>query len=553
MKRKLSILLVVAMTISVFASCKTATPTSTASSSVPASSSEASSEVTSNPNEMLLLSLPEPTGDKFSAMWADYGGIIRVMMFSRLLMTDENLNPVIDDLASAHTVSTDGLTYTFTIRDGVKWQDGEPFTVDDVVWSIGMALKSVQITSLFTQNFRAIEGAQAYVDGTADSVSGLSVKGNVLTIKMAKVSSTFLLVMAQWPPYPKHLLENEPPETLHLSAFWEMPIGTGPYKCTEFVAGEYAILETWDGYWGPKPKIAKAKVGNYKEGDYVTQAQANTLDYFMTRSLAIVQEVLKNPNYVAHEVNILYDRYMNYNLAGYAGNGKAAFADIKSRQAISYAMDRETVTKQLFPGQGAVLNCMIPTGMPEYNDKVKVYNFDTAKAKTLLAEAKFDLTKTVKICYYYNDQQTQDLMNALVSNLTAAGLTCEHFLIQGDVTSALYDKREYDFAYVGFAPTCYEEMYAIFKSNDPTYIKIRPATPNAMDPLIDALNQCVDPAKRLTILDDLQVTEDTLLWQSYLFSLKNYVLVNEKRLNRTGEYGHEWTNYNRDIANWTMK
>ncbi len=552
MKRKLSVLLVVALVISVFASCKpTTTPATSASAS--ASASESKSERVSNPDEILLLSLPEPTGDKFSAMWSDYGGIIRVMMFSRLLMTDENLNPVIDDLASAHTVSADGLTYTFTIRDGVKWQDGEPFTVDDVVWSIGMALKSVQITSLFTAAFKSIEGAQDWIDGKADSVKGLSASGNVLTIKLTQPVSTFLLVMAQWPPYPKHLLEKEAPETLHLAAFWEKPIGTGPYQCTEFVAGEYAILETWDGYWGTQPLIKKAKVGNYKEGDYVTQAQANQLDYFMTRSLEIVKEVLKNTNYVAHEVNILYDRYMSYNLMGYGGKGNAAFSDIKSRQAISYGMDRESVTQQLFPGQGAVLNCMIPTGMPEYNKKVFAYPFDTAKAKALLAEAKFDMTHTVKICYYYNDQQTQDLMNALVSNLSAAGLTCEHFLVQGDVTSALYDKREYDLAYAGFAPTCYEEMYAIFQGDDPTYAKIRPSGTNAMDPLIDKLNSNVDPTKRQGILDELQITEGTLLWQSYLFSLKNYVLVNEKRLDRTGAYGHEWTNYNRDIANWAMK
>lgn len=491
--------------------------------------------------------------DAFSSAWGDYGGLFKTFTMSRLLMLDKGLNPVIDDLASAHTVSADGLTYTFTIRDGVKWHDGVAFSADDVVWSIHMALKSVQITSLFTRSFKSIVGAQDYIDGKATSIAGITVAGKVLTIKLSIPNSTFLLTMAQWPPYPKHLLEGEPPETMHLAKFWEKPVGNGPYMLTKFVPSQYAVLEPFPDYWGTKPLIKKIKMSSMTENDLVVQTQGNILDYVMNMTLSIIKEIIKNPNYVAHEVNILYDRYMLYNLMGYGGAGNSLYADIKTRQALSHGMDRETVVAKMFPGQGAVLNCMIPTAMPEYNKAVKVYEFDVVKSKALYTEAGYDFTKPTKMCYYYTNQATVDLMNALAADLKKAGVTVDHFLIQGDVVEALYKKREYDLCYAGFAPSCYEEMYAIFAGDDPTYASLRPSGPNVMDPLIAELNANTDPAKRQDILNRLQVAEGTLLWNSYLFSLKNYIVVNEKRLVTAGVYGHEWTNYNREIAKWYLK
>lgn len=503
--------------------------------------------------KILLMALPEPTGDKFSGMWGDYGGAPRCMLFRRLLMLDKDLKPVYNDLASSHKVSDDGLTYTFTIRTDVKWHDGVPFTPEDVIWSIHMALKSTQISSIFSNNFRKIVGAMDYVDGKADSISGITQSGNDIIIKLVEPSSTFLLTMANWPPYPKHLLENEPPETLHIAKFWEKPIGNGPYKLTQFIPGEYAILERFEDFYGEKPKIQKVKLGNIGEGDYITKAQANELDYFMTRSLEIVNEVLKNPNYKANAVDILYLRYFNFNLTGYGDNNGTLVTDKRVREAILYALDRETITNQLFPGQGAVLHSMVPTAMPEFNNNVKKYDYNPEKAKQLLKEANFDFSKPLRIAYYYNDQQTLDLMDAIVYYLGEVGIKVEHFLVQGDITSALYDKREYDMAYVGFAPTCYEEIYAIFKSDDPTYIKLRPSTPNNFDPLIDELVKTTDPAKQTEIIKKLQLVENEYIWNAMLFSLKNYVLVNESRLIRPGDFGHEWTNYDRSIEKWELK
>lgn len=554
MKKTLALLLAAVLLIGLLGACGSASKeTPTTGTSAKTETAQTTKESASAEDKILLMALPEPTGDKFSAMWADYGGAARCMIFKRLLMTDEKLNPVYDDLASAHTVSPDGLTYTFTIRDGVKWHDGVAFTPEDVVWSLHMATKSTQMTSVFTSNFKKIEGVQEYLDGKADSISGISANGKVITIKLVEPSSTFLQVMAQWPPYPKHLLEKEPPETLHIAKFWEKPVGNGPFMVTEFIPGEYAILERFEDYYGDKPKIKKVKLGNIGEGDYVTKSKANELDYFMTRSLDIVNEVLKNPNYKANPVDILYLRYFWYNLAGYGGKGNSLVGDLKVRQAILYAIDRQAIVDKLFPGQGAVLNTMVPTAMPEYNKEAVTYDYNPEKAKQLLKEAKFDFSKPLRITYYYNDQQTQDLMDTIVFYLGEVGIKVEHFLTQGDITGALYDKREYDLCYAGFAPTSYEEIYSTFLSSDATATKVRPNTPNKFDPLVPVLMKTTDPAKRLELIKQLQLVESEYLWDGYLFSLKNYVLVNESRLIRPGKFGHEWTNYDRDVENWELK
>ena len=219
MKKAIALILAMALCMAMFAGCtpKESAPSGTDNPTQTPDDSKQPPASDPNEDDYLLLPLPEPTGDKFAGMWGDYGGGVRCALFDRLLQCTPEGDPTIDCLAESHEVSDDGLTYTFKLREGVKWHDGQPFTPEDVAWSIKMALKSTQITSYFLNTFKAIEGAQDYLDGKADEISGIQIDGNTLTIKMAQPSSLMFLTMATWMPSPKHLLEEEPPETRRTS------------------------------------------------------------------------------------------------------------------------------------------------------------------------------------------------------------------------------------------------------------------------------------------------------------------------------------------------
>ncbi|WP_186445959.1 ABC transporter substrate-binding protein [Paenibacillus cremeus] len=530
-------------------SAKKETPGATPADSAPKNSTQPMPEAT---GEKLLLTNWGPD-DKFGASWADYGGFMKTNLFRRLLMLNEKGEPVEKDLAKDYTVSPDALTYTFTLRDDVKWHDGVSFTAEDVRWSLATAIKSTSINAIFSGAFSKIVGADDWKTGKANNLSGVTVDGNKVTIKLTEPVGVFLLTMAQWPPYPKHLLEKEDPAKIHLSSFWEKPIGNGPYRLTEVVPNNYAIMEIFKDFYGSKPKIEKIKLQTMTEDKIVTKTQANQLDYISVMSLDQVNEALKNPAYKAYPVDIFFDRYLQANMMGADGKPNKKIADLRIRQALLYAIDRKALATKLFKGQAELLETKIPTKLPEYNKNAVTYPYDLEKAKKLLKDAGFDFNQPVKLQYYYTDQQTVDLIDTIKYYWEQAGVKVETSLMKGNLLELIYTKRDYDFLYAGLSAMALEEAYGLFHTDSPLGMQVFGGAKDKWDPLIDDLRRATDPQKRKEAVGKLQDMESQFLWHMPLFSLKQYVLVNESRLKTAGIFGNEWTNYDRQQQNWELK
>lgn len=134
------------------------------------------------------------------------------------------------DIAESWTVSDDGLTWTFNLRQGVKWHDGAPFTAEDVKFTINRAL----ITPIrFTRAaWAAVAGAQAVIDGTATEVTGINVIDDhtiALTLTEPNADYTSNLADPEAAIVPKHILEPTDPKAVETIPFSvTSPIGTGP-------------------------------------------------------------------------------------------------------------------------------------------------------------------------------------------------------------------------------------------------------------------------------------------------------------------------------------
>lgn len=543
MKKIIALTLVLVMMLSLLAGCGKAEPAApeaaatevTTQQAAPEKQEEApAAEAVSDPNETEYYIIDSNTdvADAFDTVWWNATDLCRIMLFDRLVQCDTEGNPVNPQLAEKFEISPDGLVHTFTLRQDVKWHDGEAFTADDVVWSIEAALKASKIAPVIFTQLSNIKGAQDYIDGKATSVAGVSADGNVVTIELAQPSSMFMEAMSQFAPLPKHLLEGEDPATIHTSQFWQFPIGNGPYKFKEFVVGEYFTFERFDDYYGAKPIIKNVKSLILNAADYVVKTQANEIDYIQTRDPVTIEEVLLNANYSGSEFPVYYSRQFSYHLTGYNGTTDGTrMSDIRVRQALNYALDIPAIVEAIYGEYGTPIYTYVAPGAPGYTDDVEKYEYNPEKAKQLLEEAGFDFNEPIRIIEYFGDPTTNDLLDLMVYYFDQIGVKAEYFNCGADVDAALNQIRDYDLQLNAFnAGASRGTVYSILTATDP----IRPADKTKLDDLYAQMCAAPTLEEQTKLFQQLQKAEAEYCFTIPLCTLKYFSLVNTAKLNTEG-------------------
>lgn len=543
MKKIIALTLVLVMMLSLLAGCgkaETAAPEAAATEATtqqaaPEKQEEApAAEAVSDPNETEYYIIDSNTdvADAFDTVWWNATDLCRIMLFDRLVQCDTEGNPVNPQLAEKFEISPDGLVHTFTLRQDVKWHDGEAFTADDVVWSIEAALKASKIAPVIFTQLSNIKGAQDYIDGKATSVAGVSADGNVVTIELAQPSSMFMEAMSQFAPLPKHLLEGEDPATIHTSQFWQFPIGNGTYKFKDFVVGEYFTFERFDDYYGAKAIIKNVKSLIIGAGDYVVKTQANEIDYIQTRDPVTIEEVLLNANYSGSEFPVYYSRQFSYHLTGYNGTTDGTrMSDIRVRQALNYALDIPAIVEAIYGEYGTPIYTYVAPGAPGYTDDVEKYEYNPEKAKQLLEEAGFDFNEPIRIIEYFGDPTTNDLLDLMVYYFDQIGVKAEYFNCGADVDAALNQIRDYDLQLNAFnAGASRGTVYSILTATDP----IRPADKTKLDDLYAQMCAAPTLEEQTKLFQQLQKAEAEYCFTIPLCTLKYFSLVNTAKLNTEG-------------------
>ncbi len=231
-----------------------------------------------------------------------------------------NSKPFLDgitsgDLAESYELSEDGKTLTFTMRDGIKWHDGEPITVEDVTWSLQFALKTPNLHGVLASVFNSIEGAAEYVDGAADSVSGISSDGNKVTIKFTQPNANTLIAFTQWGPFPKKYFEDVDPTLVQQAEFWQKPIGSGPFKVEEARFGDFSSFVPFDDYYEGRPKIDQIIAWASADGDVnmVKNAAAGRIDFAVTKVVSDIEALKGMDNMRMTPLDIPYTRMVWFN------------------------------------------------------------------------------------------------------------------------------------------------------------------------------------------------------------------------------------------------
>jgi peptide/nickel transport system substrate-binding protein len=291
-----------------------------------------------------------------------------------LLSYDFELKPR-PQLATAWTVSPDGLEYRFTLRQNVKWHDGKPFTADDVVFSI-QTLKALHPRGRTTfSNLKEVKAAGAHLV--------------VLTLTRPAPYLLQALAAAESPIVARHVYEGKGDPLFNPAN--SAPIGTGPFVFKEWVRGSHIRFVRNPDYWEPgKPYLDEVLVRIIPDSASRSNAfEAGEVDLGGTTPVAPsdVERLSQLPHIGLERRGAEYAPTV-YGIEFNLDN--PFLAHKKVRQAIAHAIDPEAVRKSAWYGQGRPTSSIVsPTLKEFYHPGIKTYAFDPKKAEQLLDEAGF--------------------------------------------------------------------------------------------------------------------------------------------------------------------
>lgn len=361
-------------------SADTAAPTAESAEPTAAVSEEATTapETVAAGGTLTIAQETEP-GNMNPLIWATTSDTnVTHMIFDSLMQPDEQLN-MVGDLAKDWTISEDGLVYTFNLYDNVTWHDGEPFTANDVAFTF-TSMADPRYDAGAYSRVTPIKGAVAFHDGEADSVEGIKVIDDYtieFTLEEANASflaQTFIGVI------PEHILGEISPADWAKNDFNRAPIGTGPFKFVKSEAGQYIELAANKDYFLGAPNLDSIIV---RFGDQNTMLAA-----FMNEEIDIVPVPVSEVENVStldfaniKTSNDLSVYYVGLNLLN------EHFKDLKVRQALAYATDKNLIVSTVLGDYGYVLDDLFPLAHWTHNPDVTTYPYDVAKAQSLLEEA----------------------------------------------------------------------------------------------------------------------------------------------------------------------
>ena len=266
----------------------------------------------------------------------------------------------------------DDTTLEFTLRAGVRFHDGSPFTADDVVYTIRSALADPTV---------AVPSNFAYLAG-AERIDDLHVR-----VKLKRVFPAALEYIAMVLP----ILPQAYRERLGAAAYAHAPVGTGPYRITRIDGSSEIDLERWDGYFeGPKGKPAIGRLVIHEVADAtseVTEVLAGRADWIWMFDPDQFEVISRAPTLQAVRAESMRFGYLSMDAAGRTGAGNP-LTQQKVRQAIAHAIDRQAIARQLVQGGGRVLDSgCYPTQFGCDQTGMTRYDYDPAAARRLLDEA----------------------------------------------------------------------------------------------------------------------------------------------------------------------
>ncbi|EMB9413751.1 ABC transporter substrate-binding protein [Staphylococcus pseudintermedius] len=345
----------------------------------------------------LTVGIAEPPEGNFQSIFTGSTGDSNVIDFF-----NDSLIDVGDDLKIKPKIlswekdKNDDLKYTFKVKKGIQWQDGNPFTINDWVFTLE-TLADPDYDGPRYSGVAVIQGAEEKRNGQADRISGIKkIDDYTAEITFKEHKANNLLELWTSASISEKVFKDIPVKDMAKSdAVRKNPIGIGPYKVKRIVDGESVELVKNKDYWRGEPNIDNINL-RVVEQTSMTQALENG-DIDMATITAPIAKEIKDSG--SENLQLLQAPSTSYAIVGFVlndydkkaqkiGKERPKYQDKKLRQAMAYAINRKEWIDAFYYGYGKPLNGLIPSahwsGAKEGD--VKEYKYDVDKAKQLLDE-----------------------------------------------------------------------------------------------------------------------------------------------------------------------
>lgn len=328
-------------------------------------------------------------GGTLRALWSDpptldpalvtdstsYGLVIEI--FSGLMKI--NLaGEVVNDLSESYTVSPDGTTYTFKLRDGLVFSDGSPVTAGDFKWAWERAAHPDTESPIVDEFLGDIVGINEIIEGNSASAEGIEVVDDQTLVVTIDAPKPYFIAKLTYPitfVVQRQNVENGG------DSWTDQPVGTGPFILDDYTIGVRIVLARNDNYWGELAMLDSVHL-SLAGGSRMAQYENDEIDITGV-SLADLERV-QNPEEPLNADLVTVPPSFSTSYIGFNVE-EPPFDDINFRKALNYAFDKQQVAETIYSNLVRPATGIIPPGFVGFNEDLRGYEFDLDKAQEHLA------------------------------------------------------------------------------------------------------------------------------------------------------------------------
>ena len=468
------------------------------------------------------------------------------LMFLPLMELDADLN--FEGMLAYSITTEDNKNFIVHIDDAATWSDGTPVTADDVVYTaLRLASPVIGNTAMMYYVFEGV-GDDGFVEEGAESIDGIQKvddKTVQFTTKEEMPITTFENSYARYLlTLPKHVIEQYSEEELSTADWFNHPdVVSGPFIVTDFDVDHYISYEANKDYWKGAPKIDKLNIKIVDGSQLYAGLQSGEIDITQQTMSDIPQEDYESVE-ALDNVDVVY---------GSPVTNQSVFIqtknvpDVKVRQAMLYAIDRQQILEELLNGHGEIVDGFLSSASPFYDDSLTPVSYDPEKAKALLEEAGWDGSQTIRFYVNSGDSTFVNAASIIAAEWAAVGIKAEIQTVDFATLMSVAGTEDYDVLAVQYtyAPVDPYPDVAWLLGGEESW------TGYSDDTLNDALTKSQltsDPeeTKELFSVVDKKVQEDVPMFSAYVISAQGAV---SKRI--TGAAPSVYGFFN-DVQNWDV-
>lgn len=535
MKKVISIALTAAMAATMLSGCGKSNPaTDTAT--------EGTDSTVAAPTELTTVA-----GDDGSTLKVAYGADITTMdvqitskdysiplnIYDRLFeitLKPDGTTELANSLCESYTVSEDGLVYTFKLREGVQFSNGESLTASDVLYTF---VRNLTVDQGVNYDFvNAILGAEALYNGETDVLEGFEIIDDYnFKITLAAPFGGFVYQLAT----PACSIYDETSTEAAGDAFGIDPsvtIGSGPYMVESWTVNSSIILTTNPNYWGEEPSAKRVEISIIPDANTMNMAYQNgELDIIDLDKLdsSIVESTYKTQ---------YADKLVSVNRVGISyftlNENIAPFDDVRVRKAMQMAINRQELLDVVYGGNGNVEDGIFPRGLLTHNaDLEGTIAYDPEGAKALLAEAGYADGFEMELSLDSSSNDSVSMIYQIIQQqLAEVGITAN--IVSYDESSWLALRKSGEMgSFVSTWTADYNDpdnfIYTFFGNEDKTKARSLNYPDTAVMQQVNDARAIVDDAVRVKTYQDLEkkiIIEDAA-WVP-LFSRAHYFAIGDK-------------------------